>query len=139
MEIITKSPEETKKVGQRLASSLVGGEIICLSGDLGSGKTTFVQGLASALGLKSRLISPTFILVRKYQLQDRYLYHVDLYRLEDKVDKEVINLGIVDVWGQKENIVIIEWAEKIEEMIPKSAKWIFFTNLGEEERKISFK
>ena len=139
MEIITKSPEETKKVGQRLASSLVGGEIICLSGDLGSGKTTFVQGLASALGLKSRLISPTFILVRKYQLPDRYLYHVDLYRLEDKVDKEVINLGIVDVWGQKENIVIIEWAEKIKKMVPKSAKWIFFTNLGEEERKISFK
>ena len=143
MEIITKSPEETKKVGRRLASALIGGEIICLSGDLGAGKTTFVQGLALGLGIKSRLISPTFILVRKYHLQPKNknltpntLFHVDLYRLEERVDKEVINLGITDVWGKKENIVVIEWAEKIKEIILDKAKWVFFENLGADERKI---
>ena len=139
MEFVTKSAQETQSLGQKIAANLVGGETFALSGDLGSGKTTFVQGFSKGLGLTSRIISPTFILMRKYQVPGKDFYHVDLYRLEKDVDKEVINLGLTDVWGKPGNIVVIEWAEKIKNSIPKNARWIFFENLGEEKRKITVK
>ena len=126
-------------MGQKIAADLVGGEIFALTGGLGSGKTTFVQGFSKGLGLTSRIISPTFILMRKYRASDKDFYHIDLYRLEKEVDKEVVNLGVTDIWGKPGNIVVIEWAEKIKDLIPKSAKWIFFENLGEDKRKITVK
>ena len=139
MEFITESSQETQDLGQKIAADLVGGEIFALTGDLGSGKTTFVQGFSKGLGLASRIISPTFILMRKYRASDKDFYHIDLYRLEKDVDKEVVNLGVTDIWGKPGNIVVIEWAEKIKDLIPKSAKWIFFENLGEDKRKITIK
>ena len=139
MEFITESSQETKDLGQKIAADLVGGEIFALTGGLGSGKTTFVQGFSKGLGLTSRIISPTFILMRKYRASDKDFYHIDLYRLEKEVDKEVVNLGVTDIWGKPRNIVVIEWAEKIKDLIPKSAKWIFFENLGEDKRKITIK
>lgn len=139
MEFITKGAEETQSLGQKIAADLTGGEIFALTGDLGSGKTTFVQGFSKGLGLTSRIISPTFILMRKYQLPEKDFYHVDLYRLEKDVDKEVVSLGLTDVWGKPGNIVVIEWAEKIKDLIPNNAKWIFFENLGEDKRKITIK
>ena len=139
MEFITESSQETKDLGQKIAADLVGGEIFALTGGLGSGKTTFVQGFSKGLGLTSRIISPTFILMRKYRASDKDFYHIDLYRLEKEVDKEVVNLGVTDIWGKPGNIVVIEWAEKIKDLIPKSAKWIFFENLGEDKRKITVK
>ena len=139
MEFITESSQETQDLGQKIAADLVGGEILALTGDLGSGKTTFVQGFSKGLGLTSRIISPTFILMRKYRASDKDFYHIDLYRLEKEVDKEVVNLGVTDIWGKPGNIVVIEWAEKIKDLIPKSAKWIFFENLGEDKRKITIK
>ncbi|KKU03547.1 MAG: hypothetical protein UX88_C0009G0005 [Candidatus Woesebacteria bacterium GW2011_GWC2_47_16] len=137
MELVTKSAEETKNFGKEVASNLEGGEVFALSGELGSGKTTFVQGFAEGLGIKGRIISPTFILMRKYGAGDKDFYHIDLYRLEGNVENEVINLGLSDIWAKPENIVVIEWAEKIEKIIPKSAKWIKFENLGGEKRKIT--
>jgi tRNA threonylcarbamoyladenosine biosynthesis protein TsaE len=137
MEFITQSAEETKKLGKKLAANLVGGEIFTLSGELGSGKTTFVQGFAEGLGVTSRIISPTFILMRKYTTPKKNFYHVDLYRFEEKVEEEVINLGLTDIWGKEENITVIEWAEKIKDIIPDAAKWIKFENLGGERRKIT--
>ena len=137
MELVTKSAEETKNFGKEVASNLEGGEVFALSGELGSGKTTFVQGFAEGLGIKGRIISPTFILMRKYGAGDKDFYHIDLYRLEGNVENEVINLGLSDIWAKSENIVAIEWAEKIEKIIPKSAKWIKFENLGGEKRKIT--
>jgi len=137
MELVTKSAEETKNFGKEVASNLEGGEVFALSGELGSGKTTFVQGFAEGLGIKGRIISPTFILMRKYGAGDKDFYHIDLYRLEGNVENEVINLGLSDIWTKPENIVVIEWAEKIEKIIPKSAKWIKFENLGGEKRKIT--
>ena len=110
---------------------------------MGSGKTTFVQGLAEGLGIKQRIISPTFILVRKYALELKAkssklkaFYHIDLYRLEENIEAEVRNLGLEEIWQNPENIVVIEWAEKIKSMIPKKAKWIKFENLGVDKRKI---
>lgn len=137
MEIITKNADETKSFGAEIANNLVGGEIICLEGDLGSGKTTFVQGLAEALNLKGRVVSPTFILMRQYSSEKLNLYHLDLYRLETNLKEEVENLGLFDIWGKSGNVVVVEWAEKIRELLPKNAKWIRFENLSETERKIS--
>ena len=132
MEVLTKSAAETKKLGAKIATELKA-QIYALSGDLGSGKTTFVQGFAQGLGITSKIISPTFILMRKYQ----NFYHVDLYRLEDDIESEVRNLGLTDIWGKPGNVVIIEWAEKIKDMIPKEAMWIKFKNIGEDKRKIT--
>lgn len=133
MEYITSSSQETKSLGRKIGSSLKGGEILALVGGLGAGKTTFVQGLAEGLGITSKIISPTFILLRKHG----NLYHLDLYRLEDRVEHEVENLGLTDIWGRKDSVVVIEWAEKIKQMLPKETKWITFENIGEDERKIT--
>ncbi|KKU12053.1 MAG: hypothetical protein UX19_C0009G0008 [Candidatus Woesebacteria bacterium GW2011_GWA1_45_8] len=149
MEFTTKSPSQTQKLGQKISADITSGRIspvIALSGDLGSGKTTFVQGLAKGLGVTGRIISPTFILMRKYDLpseedknSERTLYHVDLYRLEGALDKEILNLGLPYIWSDPSNIVLIEWAEKIKSLIPSGASWITFENMGEALRKITLK
>lgn len=145
MEIVTKDAQKTKEVGKKLADSLIeSGNVsftLALSGQLGSGKTTFVQGFADGLGIKQRIISPTFIIMRTYPLRKKSkklndLYHVDLYRLENDVEKEVINLGIADLWEKNGNIMIIEWAEKIKDLIPLDAYWITFDHISGDERKI---
>ena len=144
MEISTKSAKETKKFGKKIANNLKGGEILALVGDLGSGKTTFVKGLAKGLGINQRIVSPTFIIMRKYdiklqnsktpKLQD--LYHIDLYRLETNIEREMKNFGTDEIFSDSENIVVIEWAEKGKNAIPKEAIWIKFENLGGNKRKI---
>ena len=147
MEFITKNAEETKKLGKKLAADLmVNGQglmakILALTGELGSGKTTFVQGLAEELGVRQQIISPTFILMRSYPINHQplaisHLFHLDLYRLEDNVEQEVENLGLEEIWKDPKNIVVIEWAEKIREMVPKEAIWIKFENIGDNIRKI---
>jgi tRNA threonylcarbamoyladenosine biosynthesis protein TsaE len=135
METITQSAQETQSLGQKFSASLKGGETIALVGDLGAGKTTFVQGLARGLGIKNRMISPTFILMRSY---DNF-FHVDLYRLEENIDEEVKNLGLTDIWGKNDNIVVIEWAEKITDLLPSNTIWINFEILEGEQRKITIK
>lgn len=144
MEILTKSAGETKKFGERFANNLKGGEVIALVGDLGNGKTTLVQGLAKGLGIKGRIISPTFILRRDYEVKSRKkkvkrLCHIDLYRIEEGIEKEFRNLGVEGFFGSQDTIVVIEWAEKVKSMLSKSTIWIKFENLGEEKRRISFK
>lgn len=144
METITHSPRETQKLGQKIGSSLVGGEVLALTGELGGGKTTFIQGLAKGLGINQRIISPTFILMRQYEIPKREtkklnFYHLDLYRFEKNVEQEVKNLGLGDIWTKQGNIVVIEWAEKIKDMVPESATWVTFEHLGNDKRKITIK
>ncbi len=109
-----------------MGSSLNGGEIILLNGELGAGKTTFVQGLAKGLGIDASITSPTFILMRTYTIpkyMDKvatHLYHVDLYRLEDNVDEEIENLGVFDLWSKGNSIFVVEWANKLEQTPKKS-------------------
>ena len=132
-----------RKIANKLKAKSVGlsAVILALTGDLGSGKTTFVQGLAEGLGVKSRIISPTFILLKRYEVKLktpalRNLFHLDLYRLEHNVVEEVKNLGIEEIWNDPENIVVIEWAEKIKNHIPKDSIWLFFKYEGDEKRLI---
>ncbi len=139
METITKSAQETKDLGKKTAADLKGGETLALTGDLGSGKTTFIQGLAKGLGIEGRIISPTFILMRKYIASKIDFYHIDFYRLEDDLENEIRNLGIDDIWGKEDNIVAIEWAEKIKNSLPQGVIWLKFENIGEDKRKISIK
>jgi tRNA threonylcarbamoyladenosine biosynthesis protein TsaE len=147
MEFITQSPEETKEAGRKLAASLIEGEkkmfIGGLVGELGAGKTTFTQGFAEGLGIIDRIISPTFILLKRYKLKDDMgfdtFYHADLYRLEGSVASEVRNLGLPEIMSTKGSIVLVEWAEKAKELFPPHTYWIEFQNLGEGRRKISIK
>lgn len=141
MESITKSAEETKRLGQKIATDLVKKLddkpiVVALEGELGAGKTTFSQGFASGLGIKSRIISPTFILMRRYEGKKDF-YHVDLYRLVENVEREVENLGLKDVWNDPKNIVLIEWADKIKNILPKGTIRIKFEEEGENSRKIT--
>jgi len=135
MEIITKSPTETKTAGQKLSASLKPGDIVALSGGLGAGKTTFVQGVAAGLNANARITSPTFIIMRDYD----DFHHVDLYRLEENVEQEVENLGLIDIIKEGKSIVIIEWAEKIESLLPGNTIWVNIENTSESERKIEIK
>jgi len=128
--VITKSAQETKKFGEQFARKIKSGGVVCLYGDLGAGKTTLVQGIARGLGIKKRVTSPTFILMRQYD----NLYHIDLYRLD-----EVKNLGLEELWQDEKNILLIEWAEKIESILPNNRWVIQLKQMGENEREITVK
>ena len=149
--LITTSFEETRQFGKDFAAQLKGGEVLALHGDLGSGKTTFVQGLAKGLGIEQRIISPTFIIMRSYevkhsslseqgeskglrQAQAKMFYHVDLYRIE--TEKDVEGVGLFDLIGDPENIMVIEWPEKIEHLLPEKRIDLSFKYLDEDKREI---
>ena len=115
--MITNSAKETMLVGEKLAKKLKPGDIIALSGNLGSGKTTFTKGVGKGLGVKypRRINSPTFVLIKEYDGK-MPLYHLDLYRLDDL--KEIENLAIEEyIYGN--GVTVIEWAEKIKCILPK--------------------
>src|ERR1700751_5177554 len=107
---VTKDFNQTQQLGKEFARHLKGGEVLCLYGDLGSGKTTFMQGLAKGLGITRNIISPTFIIMRNYRtrlkikdLRLKNLYHVDLYRIES--EKDVEGLGLLELMYREENVV----------------------------------
>ncbi len=133
--ITTKTSEETKKVAQDLVKRLTFPSVLALYGDLGSGKTTFVQGLARGLGIDNHLVSPTFIIHRVYPLESKKFHHLDLYRLEKGANFDFLDLG--DLFKDPDNLVVIEWAEKIDNHLPKEAIKIKFEYVDEETRKIS--
>lgn len=133
---IFKSPEETKKFALEYAKNFPGG-IIALSGELGTGKTTFTQGFAKGLGIKDKIISPTFVLQRQHQIPDskKILYHIDLYRLDNSADFN--NLGLKDLMKNSNDIVLIEWAEKARIILPKDTIWIYFKQINLNTREVS--
>lgn len=133
---ITKSFEETQKLGYDFAKTLKRGAMVCLYGDLGSGKTTFVQGLAKGLGIKKRIISPTFVIVRSHKLEVGSFYHIDLYRIESERNLE--ELGIEEIINNKNNIVAIEWAEKLKNYLSQKRIDIKFSYEKENVKKITF-
>lgn len=134
----THSSSETQQIAKGLAKKLLNtGGIVALYGDLGAGKTTFSQGFAKALGIVDRVISPTFVLLRQYPVPntDKIFYHFDLYRLETADDLKMI--GFLEIINNPENLVLIEWAEKAENLLPKTTIRITIERKGENQRIVS--
>ncbi len=135
MKYITKSAEKTQELGKKLALKYQNGGILALFGDLGAGKTTFTQGFAQGMEIKNRIISPTFIVMRQYPLKNQaHFYHIDLYRLDQITQLE--ELGLSEIFADPKNIVLIEWAEKLGNLLPKSATKIKLKQLTENNREI---
>ncbi|MFH0771484.1 MAG: tRNA (adenosine(37)-N6)-threonylcarbamoyltransferase complex ATPase subunit type 1 TsaE [Candidatus Omnitrophota bacterium] len=135
MVVVTKNPKETVELGERIAKRLKLGDVVALSGDLGAGKTTFVKGIAKGLGVKDygRVNSPSFVLVKEYKGRIP-LFHFDVYRLENL--KDIEDIGYEDYLGRK-GVVVIEWAKKMERILPKDHLDISFKIKSENERVVS--
>ncbi len=135
-EIITNSAAETAEVGQKVAGERP--KLVCLYGELGSGKTTFTQGFAKGLGLTGRLLSPTFIIVRRYDVpKNSFFYHVDLYRITTVDDLD--ELGLSEIFKDPRAVVVIEWAERLGELLPERRVDIKFKTLDDGKHSISIK
>jgi len=133
LELATSSPEQTRAVGQALAGVLEAGDVVSLTGDLGAGKTTFVQGAARELGVEQAVLSPTFTLVREYRGRVPVV-HVDVYRL-DRI-QEVLDLGFEDL-VDRNAVVFIEWGDAIEALLPPEHIQVELTLPGgEADRRI---
>lgn len=133
LEIISQSPGQTQKIAKFLAKEILKSSrpkkkalVIGLQGNLGSGKTTFIQGMAKGFGIKEKITSPTFVILKKFLIPHSHLffYHMDCYRINGP--KEINDLGFDEIINQPENIVAIEWAERIKKILPKSTLWIKF-------------
>lgn len=108
--------------------------IVALSGDLGSGKTTLTQEISKILGVKENLKSPTFVIMKKYQLGQRNFFHIDAYRL--KSSEELLKLGWLEIMNNPNNIIFIEWPEQVRDLIPNDTLWVNLEHLDEETRNI---
>lgn len=144
--MVTHGPQETQEFGRQVAAHLKGenaayprhgAAVYCLTGELGAGKTTFLQGFARGLGITSRLLSPTFIIVRRYGIpgSDGFLYHLDLYRVSGEHDLE--GLGIREMIDDHSSVVVIEWAERLGRLLPARRTDIGFEVMGESARKLT--
>lgn len=130
--VITKSKKETIELGFRLGSQWSGKNIVIgLNGDLGAGKTTFVKGLAKAIGIDQMIKSPTFVLQKEYQGKNGILVHVDAYRLE-KIKTD--DLGLSDYFGRA--MIVVEWYYMIENILPRIDVVVKFDHIGDDNRRI---
>ncbi|MFA6105226.1 MAG: tRNA (adenosine(37)-N6)-threonylcarbamoyltransferase complex ATPase subunit type 1 TsaE [Patescibacteria group bacterium] len=140
MKIIVKNEKETISEGIKFSSLLTGGMILCLHGELGSGKTTFTKGLAKGLGINIEIKSPTFTLMNIYKISNKKiktLIHIDTYRLKN--EHELIEIGAEDYLGNPDTITIIEWPEKIKTLlIKKNVADIYFSHTANGFREITF-
>ncbi len=129
----SKSVEDTLELAQNIESEKFPGMIICLNGDLGSGKTVFVKGFAHALGIEDNITSPTFTIVKEYPMGETALYHMDVYRIDGAEE-----FGVEDYFN-KDGVCIIEWAELIEDRLPEERLDINFKIVDENTRILIFK
>lgn len=129
---VSQSPEETAEWGRRLAPLLQPGDVIALRGELGAGKTTFVQGLARGLGITRPVTSPTFILINEYPSRPR-LYHVDCYRIAEAAEAWGIGL---DELIDDDGVCVIEWAERVAPLLPAERLEVVLTWTGPQTRRI---
>lgn len=125
------SLKQTERFAHVIARRLRGGDVIALQGELGAGKTTFVQMLARALGVKGRVTSPTFVLMNLYALSREAqkkgitaLCHIDAYRMRSSREFEAI--GVQDYLGARGTVTLVEWADRVKKLMPRSAYWIAF-------------
>lgn len=145
--MISSSASQTKKLGEKLAKQILsnslsqkGAFVIALRGELGSGKTTFIQGLAKGLYIRKSILSPTFVIMRRYTISNKIwrdyknFYHFDCYRINNA--KEILSLGFANIVSDQHNIVAIEWPEKIKKALPKNTLSLKFKHLGGSKREI---
>jgi len=135
---ISNSPEETEKIAFQVGKELQVGDVVCLNGELGSGKTVFTKGLAKSLGVQDYITSPTFTIVNEYMGQIP-VYHFDVYRINDP--QEMYEIGFEDyIFG--DGVTIIEWSDNISEILPKESIYIYIKKditKGENYREIIVK
>lgn len=136
-QFLTKSQRQTNKLAKILAQEIIrkplnekNALVIGLEGELGSGKTTFIKGFAKGLGIRKKLTSPTFVLMKKY----KNLYHIDCYRI--KSYKDILALDFKEIIFNPKNIIVVEWAEKIRKILPRDKIWIKFEIISNKEREI---
>ncbi len=155
----TRSSGQTQKLGENLAKELLksgdaglrrgtGAVVLALQGNLGGGKTTFLQGFAKGLGIKEKILSPTFVIQKRFKIppvvknvrshifHDGHFYHIDCYRINKPA--EILELGFAEIISNPKNIVAVEWPEKIEKVLPKNIMKIDFKFIGKDKREINF-
>lgn len=133
IELRSTSSEQTRAIAATLASALREGDVVVLSGDMGAGKTTFVQGAAEALGVKARVTSPTFVLMREYEGSPRVV-HVDVYRLSSL--QELIDLGYEELFAP-DAVTFIEWGDAVSGAMPDDRLEVDIRPIGGDERRIT--
>ncbi len=137
-QVITSSPGQTLQVGEVLGRLVPTGSVICLKGNLGSGKTCLTQGIGRGLGVYGVIHSPTFVFINEHpNLSTRpSLYHVDLYRVHDEAD--ILALGLEDyMYG--DGVTVIEWAERAEGLLPNDCLWVALGYVDEHTRRLEFR
>jgi len=138
--IILKGEGATILFARKIADKLKGGEVILLSGDLGAGKTTFTRGLGKALGVKQNVNSPTFVVMKVYHANTAMvnkLVHIDAYRLES--GRDLMNIGAMEYFGAEKTVTVIEWPEKVSDILPNNTININIKNTGEDSREFIVK
>jgi tRNA threonylcarbamoyladenosine biosynthesis protein TsaE len=134
-EFFSRSPEQTRRLGMRLGALLQIGDLICLSGDLGAGKTTLVQGLAQGWGSLDGVSSPTFVLVNVYRKPTgQNLYHLDAYRLQNALEAEDLDLDLM----LENGCLVVEWPERIQAALPHECLWVKMRWIADEQRGMVF-
>ncbi|MBI4101499.1 MAG: tRNA (adenosine(37)-N6)-threonylcarbamoyltransferase complex ATPase subunit type 1 TsaE [Candidatus Nealsonbacteria bacterium] len=146
MKIVTSlGPAHTRGLGQRLARKILGepsegrAVVLGLAGNLGGGKTTFLQGFARGLGVKEKISSPTFVILKRFKIRAiagrfKNFYHLDCYRVEKP--KELADLGFKEIVSDPQNIVAVEWGDRVQRLLPRRTLWIKFVFQNETRRKI---
>lgn len=134
LEFFSHSPEQTRRVGMKLGALLQKGDAICLTGELGAGKTTLIQGIAQGWGSLDKVTSPTFVLVNMYRRSDgQNLYHMDSYRMASALEAEDLDVDMM-----LDGILVVEWAERIQTVLPKDCLWIKLDYIADEQRGMLF-
>jgi tRNA threonylcarbamoyladenosine biosynthesis protein TsaE len=132
---VTASPEETAAVGERLAATLGAGDVVALTGELGAGKTCFVQGLTRGLAVETRATSPTFVLINEYRGR-LPVHHVDAYRTARAT--ELIDLGLLELFDG-DGVTVVEWADRAASLLPERAIHVHIDGVGDEPRTITMR
>ena len=132
---ISTCEQDTLKFANEFSKSLNKGEIILLNGDLGSGKSVFARGVIRAFGVEKQIPSPTFTIVNEYDGKDCKLYHFDMYRLEEV--EEALAIGVDEIFADENSIKLVEWPEKVWQILPKKVITITIEKIDDNKRKIT--